>query len=99
VRPFSEKIIPSISNAFLRIAIQLKPNTDFVKTRLGRAFTKSVLDFIEFRVLRRIPAKNLPFEPVPFDGAQGTGNDKRAEQSRSQQTSSALSAILHYEKC
>jgi hypothetical protein len=68
----------------LRIAKQLKPNIDFVKARLSRAFTKSIWDVISFRVLRRIPAKNLPFEPVPFDCAQDTGNDERAERSRSQ---------------
>jgi hypothetical protein len=35
-------------------------------------------------LLERIPAKNLSFEPLPFDCAQGKGNDERAEHSRSQ---------------
>jgi hypothetical protein len=38
----------------LRIANQLKRNIDFVKVRLGGAFTKSVWDFIEFRVLNTL---------------------------------------------
>jgi hypothetical protein len=32
--------------AILRIAKQLKPDIDFLKARLSRAFKKSVLDFI-----------------------------------------------------
>jgi hypothetical protein len=40
-----------VSELFFRIAKQLKPDIDFLKVWLSGAFRKSVLDFIEFRVL------------------------------------------------